>query len=99
MPFLASACAYGWAWLFYPRAEPKEYGPFRGVVVTFLACLSFSMILSSLGFSEGAGLFVIGLLLMPFSLIVFVAGAGAGAVNLRWARSKMDRLIAIVCRR
>ncbi|MFC5742934.1 hypothetical protein [Dyella tabacisoli] len=94
MPFLAATCAYGWAWLLYPRDGVELYGALRGVVVALLAYLSFTAILAVAGYPD-AGLLVVGFVWVPFPWFVLAAGAAAGGTNLRNVRARIDASAAI----
>ncbi len=96
MPFLAAACAYGWAWVLYPRDGAESYGALRGVVVALLAYLSFTAILAVSGYPD-AGLLIVGFLWVPFPWFALAAGAAAGATNLRNVRARINASAAIAC--
>jgi hypothetical protein len=93
LPFLAAACAYGWAWLLYPRADAVTYGPLRGAVVALLAYLSFTAILWLSGYG-GAPFLIIGFVWTPFPYLAMAAGAVAGEANLHNTRARAHAFVA-----
>lgn len=98
LPFLAAACAYGWAWLLHPRDEAPTYGPLRGALVALLAYLSFAAILVASGFRDIGLLIIIGFVWVPFPWFALAAGALAGGANLRRIRSRFETSSAAVRR-
>lgn len=94
LPFLAAACAYGWAWLLYPRADAPTYGPLRGTMVALLAYLSFAAVLAAVTSNRGALYLLVAFVWTPFPYLSLAAGAIAGEANLRDTRARTHALVA-----
>ena len=82
LPFLAAACAYGWAWLLYPGDEVEVFGAGRGAFVALLSYLSVAALLaiSDVG---NAGMLIAGFVWTPFPWLAIAAGALAGEADSR----------------
>lgn len=97
LPFLAAACAYGWAWLLHPRhANVETYGPVRGTLVALLVYLTFTAILRVSGY-RGTLFLIVGFVWTPFPYLAMAAGAVAGEANLHNTRARARALRATMC--
>lgn len=91
LPFVAAACAYGWAWLLCPPDGAEVYGALRGTIVAVLTYLSLMKILLVLGYHE-VWLMIAGFVYTPFPWLALALGAVAGEANLRDTRSRVGVL-------
>lgn len=105
LPFFASACAYGWAWLLHPGDRAEVYGKWRGALVALLAYLTFTGVLAvylhwvmparpDFPHHREALLLLAAFVLTPFPWLVLMAGAAAGRVNLRKVRRCLAACVA-----
>jgi hypothetical protein len=106
LPFLAAACAYGWAWLLHPRRDVDVYGMLRGAVVALLSYLSFTVLLAvylqwvmparpgSPHYRE-ALLLIVAFVWTPFPWLALMAGAIAGEANLHRAHARVCAVAAM----
>ena len=89
LPFFASACAYGWAWLLHPGDLTEVYGKWRGALVALLAYLTFTVVIAAYlhwvmparpdsPHHREALLLIVAFVWTPFPWLVLMAGAAAG---------------------
>ena len=81
LPFLAAACAFGWAWLLYPRNDAEVFGAARGAAVALLSYLSVAALLAASDV-RNAGILIAGFVWTPFPWLAIAAGALAGEADL-----------------